>query len=156
MIPLCLQGEVIPKPIVISTPQFNLSDIRQTQLKDNVIGKVYSFVNRKQRPTSSQRAAESPDTKLLLHEWPKLFIDKDGVLRRQNNSHDQIVLPRPYHRTVLRELHDNMAHLGPERVLRLARDRFYWPRTQSDVEHYVRNICRCVNPSFWVSSQNPS
>ncbi|CAB4018172.1 Retrovirus-related Pol poly from transposon [Paramuricea clavata] len=133
-----------PQPIASSTPQFNLSDIRQAQLEDNVIGKVYSFVNRKQRPTSSQRAAESPDTKLLLHEWPKLFIAKDGVLRRQSNSHDQIVLPRQYHRTVLRKLHDNMAHLGSERVLRLARDRFYWPRMQSDVEHYVRNICRCV------------
>ncbi|CAB3988536.1 Retrovirus-related Pol poly from transposon 412 [Paramuricea clavata] len=124
-----------PQSIASSTPQFNLSDIRQAQLKDNVIGKVYSFVNRKQRPTSSQRAAESPDTKLLLHEWPKLFIDKDGVVRRQNNSYDQVVLPRPYH---------PMAHLGSEHVLRLARDRFYWPWMQSDVEHYVRNICRCV------------
>jgi hypothetical protein len=31
----------------------NLSDIRQAQLKDNVIGKVYSFVNRKQQPTAT-------------------------------------------------------------------------------------------------------
>ena len=77
-----------PQQIANSTPQFNLSDIRQAQLEDNVIGKVYSFVNRKQRPTSSQRAAESPDTKLLLHEWPKLFIDKNDVLRGQNNSSD--------------------------------------------------------------------
>ena len=44
----------------------------------------------------------------------------------------------------LMELHDNMAHLGGERVLRLARDRFYWQRMPKDVEHYVRNICRCV------------
>jgi hypothetical protein len=29
-----------PQPIASSTPQFNLSDIRQAQLKDNVIGKV--------------------------------------------------------------------------------------------------------------------
>ena len=29
-------------------------------------------------------------------------------------------------------------------MLRLARDRFYWPRMQRDVKHYVRNICRCV------------
>ncbi len=37
-----------------------------------------------------------------------------------------------------------MGHLGPERVLHLARDRFYWPRMQSDMEHYVKNICRCI------------
>jgi hypothetical protein len=42
-----------PQPIASSTPQFNLSDIRQAQLKDNVIGKVYSFVNRKQQPTAT-------------------------------------------------------------------------------------------------------
>jgi hypothetical protein len=92
-----------PQPTASSTPQFNLSDIRQAQLKD-VIGKVYSFVNRKQRPTSSQRAAESPDTKLLLHEWPKLFIDKDGVLLTKTEQLTQSdLLPGPYHRTVLRD-----------------------------------------------------
>ncbi|CAB4023266.1 Hypothetical predicted protein, partial [Paramuricea clavata] len=122
----------------------SIHDIRQAQLKDNVIVKVYSFVNRKQRKTSSQRAAESPDTKLLLHERPKLFIDKDGVLRRQNNSHDQVVLPRPYHRTDLRELHDNMAHLGSERVLCLARDRFYWLRCRTEYLLEERKRARCI------------
>ncbi len=96
------------------------------------------------RPTPAQRARESADTKLLLHEWHKLAIGKDGILRRKSGSCDQIVLPRKFHRTVLTELHDKMGHLGPERVLHLARDRFYWPRMQSDVEHYVKNICRCI------------
>ena len=36
-----------PQPIASSTPQFNRSDIREVHLKDNVIGKVYSFVNSK-------------------------------------------------------------------------------------------------------------
>ncbi len=57
------------------------------------------------------------------------------ILRRKSGSCNQIVLPRKFHRTVLTELHDKMGHLGPERVLHLARDRFYWPRMQSDVEH---------------------
>ena len=37
-----------------------------------------------------------------------------------------------------------MGHLGAERVLHLACERFYWPRMQRDVEHYVRNICPCI------------
>ena len=134
----------VPKATLNSIQTFDMADVRQAQVDDPVTGKVYEFVQGKARPTASQTAEESPDVILLLHEWFKLYIDKEGVLRRKNGDQHQIVLPRKYHRTVLIELHDNMAHLGSERVLLLARDRFYWPRMQRDVEHYVRNICRCV------------
>ena len=82
--------------------------------------------------------------RLLLREWSKLFIDKNDVFRRKKGSYDQVILPAKYQRTVLTELHNNMGHLGAERVLHLARERFYWPRMQRDVEHYVRNICPCI------------
>ena len=81
---------------------------------------------------------ESPEVRLLSNEWRKLFLDKDGVLRRNGGLCEQIVLPRKYHQMVLKELHDNMGHLGSERVLHLARDLFYWPKMQRDVEHYVK------------------
>ena len=132
------------KPTLNRIQKFDIDDIRQAQINDPVNGKVYQLVKGKVRPTASQTADESPDVILLLHEWLKLYIDKEGVLRRKNGDQDQIVLPSKYHRTILMELHDNMAHLGRERVLRLARDRFYWPRMQRDVEHYVRHVCRCV------------
>ena len=132
------------KPTLNSIQKFDIDDIRQAQINDPVTGKVYQLVKGKVRPTALQTADESPDVILLLHEWLKLYIDKEGVLRRKNGEQDQIVLPSKYHRTILMELHDNMAHLGSERVLRLARDRFYWPRMQRDVEHYVRHVCRCV------------
>ena len=137
-------SESQPSPSINGEPRFDETDIQQAQLDDSIIGKVYSFVKGDKRPTPAQRARESADTKLLLHEWHKLAIGKDGILRRKSGSCDQIVLPRKFHRTVLTELHDKMGHLGPERVLHLARDRFYWPRMQSDVEHYVKNICRCI------------
>ena len=82
--------------------------------------------------------------RLLLREWSKLFIDKNDVFRRKEGSYDQVILPAKYQRTVLTELHNNMGHLGAEPVLHLARERFYWPRMQRDVEHYVRNICPCI------------
>ena len=132
------------QPSTKDEPRFNVTDIRQAQLDDSIIGRVCSFVKADKRPTPAQRASESPDTKLLLHEWPKLAIDKDGILRRKSGSYNQILLPRKYYRTVLGELHDNMGHLGSDRVLHLARDRFYWLRMQSNVEHYVKNTCRCI------------
>ena len=131
-------------PTLNTIQTLDMADVRQAQIDDPITGKVHQFVHSRVRPTTAKTAGESPDVILLLHEWLKLHIGKDGVLRRRNGDQDQIVLPSKYRTTVLVELHDNMAHLGSERVLRLARDRFYWPRMQRDVEHYVRNICRCV------------
>ena len=42
----------------------------------------------------------------------------------------------------MRELHNNMGHVGAERVLHLVRDRFYWPHMQADVEKHVTS-CAC-------------
>ena len=131
------------KPTLNSVQKFNIDDIRQAQINDPVTGKVYQLVKGKVQPTALQTADESPDV-ILLHKWIKLYVDKEGVLWQKNGDQDQIVLPSKYHRTILMELHDNMAHLGSECVLRLARDRFYCPRMQRDVEHYVQHVCPCV------------
>ena len=49
-----------------------------------------------------------------------------------------------------------MGHVGSERVLHLARDRFYCPKMQSDVEHYVKNICRCIKKTSKIKNKSPS
>ena len=36
-----------------------------------------------------------------------------------------MVLPMKYHTRVYEELHENMGHLGAERAMELARERFY-------------------------------
>ena len=44
-----------------------------------------------------------------------------------------------------------MGHLGPERVLDLARQRFFWPRMHADIEHVIHHVCTCVKqkrPTF--------
>ena len=135
------EGE--PKLPTKALPTLYVNDIRQAQITDKTIHKVYMLVKTGKRPTATQLAHKSPDVRLLSHEWLKLSIDKDGVLRRKSGTCEQIVIPRRYHQMVLRELH-NMGHLGSERVLHLARDRFYWPRMQHDVEHYVKHICQCL------------
>ena len=37
-----------------------------------------------------------------------------------------------------------MGHLGVERTVQLARDRFYWPYMARDIEHHVTNVCHCL------------
>ena len=57
---------------------------------------------------------------------------------------EQIVLPRKFRPFVLHELHDKMSHLGTERVFDLTRRRFYWPRMDTEIDHYVTKQCKCL------------
>lgn len=54
------------------------------------------------------------------------------------------MLLKEYHQLVYTELHENLAHLGSDRVYDLARTRFYWPRMQHHIDFYVRKQCRCL------------
>jgi len=36
-----------------------------------------------------------------------------------------------------------MGRLGVERVLHLARERYFWPRMKGDIEHFVTRVCSC-------------
>ena len=37
-----------------------------------------------------------------------------------------------------------MGHLGKDRTLQLIQDRFYWPKIEDNVIHFVTKICSCV------------
>ena len=52
-----------------------------------------------------------------------------------------MALPNTMRQVVYDELHCKMGHLGPERVIALARERFFWPRMSSDITHYVSEVC---------------
>lgn len=79
----------------------------------------------------------------LLHEWEKLHL-QDDLLHRRTNQRNQLVLPAMYRSVILKHLHDDMGHLAAERVLGLARDRFYWPYMKHNVEAYVTRRSPCI------------
>ena len=68
------------------------------------------------------------------------MIIKDGVLMRKTARYSQVVLPERYHRVVYVELHEKLAHLGADRVLELAKKRFYWPRMKNRIEDFIRKL----------------
>ena len=119
-------------------------DVLQAQINDKTVGRVRHLIQCGQRPTISERKKETLDTQLLLHEWERLFLDKEGILRGNKGPVSQIVLPKKFHLLVYRELHENMGHLGVDRTLHLARQRFYWPHMQRDIQHYIGHVCQCV------------
>ena len=62
----------------------------------------------------------------------KQFKLKQGILYRKsqvtrNRARLQLVLPTTYRHKAMAECHDQIGHLGQDRVFELFRDRLYWP-----------------------------
>jgi hypothetical protein len=88
----------------------------------------------------------------LLHEWNRRLV-KNGLLCRRVGDIEQVVWPRKLRHHVFKEFHDNMGHLGHERVFDLVRARVYWPRMHSDIKHYVQNVCCCFKQKRPATTQ---
>ena len=78
---------------------------------------------------------ESLATRVLLKQRSKIYLGKDGLLYRNIESFTQLLLPKCSHSTIFKVLHWEMGHLGADRVIQLARERFYWPKLESDIIH---------------------
>lgn len=74
---------------------------------------------------------------------------ENGLLRReisypQEGIIQQVVLSKCFRKLVLKHLHNDLGHLGAERVLSCVRDRFYWAYMSSEIERYVTQDCQCI------------
>ena len=119
-------------------------ELAREQEIDEVVGPVRKLVLLGSKPKQSEWKKLSVLSKILMRSFKKLRVREDGVLVRETAKHKQIVLPAKFHPTVYVELHEKMAHVGAEKVLDLAQQRFYWPRMASDIETYIRRKCRCI------------
>lgn len=145
-----LMGEAIQEEVIsVDTVEaIKFQDILQAQKDDRTISVVRNFIKNGKPPNKRQRSNCSHEVKLLLREWGKLQLTRDGLLKRTTVSPEgnrlQLVLPKVYHPLVLKHLHDDMGHLGTDRVLTLARDRFYWPHMAIYIEEYITQRCQCI------------
>lgn len=93
---------------------------RKARKEDPSIVKVIACLDVLQRPSSKTLRTENPEVKLLLREWNK-FEFKDGTVNRRcfdrGDEIFQLILPMQYRDKALHGLHDEVGHLGHERVL---------------------------------------
>ena len=120
-----------------------VNDLIDAQLHDPVTSRVIQFIEKGKKPLAKDLLHDSSDVKRLLHDWPKLVV-QDNLLKRNVGTISQIVLPQKYHCLPIKALHEDMGHLGTERLFDLARQRFFWPRMHADIEHFIQKVCRCV------------
>ena len=119
-------------------------DLLKAQHEDHNIHRIIELKSTDKKLTPNEKKMESAEVRQYLHEMSRLFLRKDGLLCRKIEAHEQAVLPKSLRRLIYKELHENMGHLGPEKVYQLSKDRFYWPFMKNDIEHFIHNCCRCV------------
>ena len=134
-------GELLADDEALRSLNPRCSQIKTVDILREQGRRIKEILRSKQTLTPRERQRETPEVKRFLLEIPKLRIDaKTGILYHQT----EIVLPQNHRRRVFRELHEDMGHLGVERVLSLARERFYWPCMRKDIQHFVNHVCRCL------------
>ena len=85
-----------------------------------------------------------------MYRYRSKFIIRHGLLYKKyydinlKEERMQFVLPKRYWSKALDACHDNVGHLGIERMLSLLRDKFYWPNMAQDIEIYIKSCPRCV------------
>jgi hypothetical protein len=123
------------------------TDIQKMQLEDVTISSIIILLKGGVKPTSQQTRRETKPIQSLLREWHRLRLLDDVLYRiRQVDGKEvqQLVLPQKCRKQVLKQLHDDMAHLGRDRTTDLVRRRFFWPNMAADVANYISTCDRCL------------
>ena len=117
--------------------------IKADQRADSIIAPVYEAVLTKTRPSRRDMSKWDRRSCILLRSFGKLKLEK-GILMRGTAKKNQIVMPQKYHQLVIDEIHTKMGHLGPEKSLDLAQQRFYWAKMADDIKQFINKKCRCL------------
>ena len=116
-------------------------------MKDPAICQIIQAIQNKTLDTLKIKQDMSSDIKAFLR-IRKQFKLKQSLLYRKSQVNDrarlQLVLPLSHRQKAMAGCHDQIGHLGQDRVLELLRDRFFWPGMQMDVASYSNSCARCI------------
>ena len=117
-------------------------DVKKHQEGDALIANIISAVRTGVRPESSI------ELRPWLRQLNSFKVNDKGVLVKVSTLNDQeverVVLPSSLHDPTLRQLHDDMGHLGQDRVIDLVKSRFYWPGYLDTIQKYIHSCGRCI------------
>lgn len=124
-----------------SLEQMSRQDIITAQSQDPLIESTIKALKCGKWP-------DNPELLPMKREMGKLVMTH-GLLHRVSTGRTgekthQLVLPAKFKAVVLKSMHNDLGHLGVERVTDMIKSRFFWPKMSTDVEQYVRNCGECV------------
>ena len=117
------------------------------QTQDPILSQIMREINNKSLGKMKIKMGMPSELKALIRNRTQLIL-KHGVLYKKArvNAKNQatMVVPQSYRQRAMEGCHDQIGHLGQDRVLDLLRDRFYWPGMHADVVSYINSCPRCL------------
>ena len=145
---MCMQTtatDVLDVPST-SLPSLTREDIKVAQQQDPMCQYVSQLLASKDLGEKEPKP-KGPSQQALFRVRHS-FCTKDSILYRERlvngEKQTQLVLPAQYHQQALRGLHDDVGHLGFDKTLSLARERFFWPRMSTDITEWIKACGPCV------------
>ena len=84
--------------------------------------------------------------KAPLHEIDTFAHIKGLIFKHMMDSNQRflaLVIPKPWHFTVLVETHDKLGHQGVNRTYHLVECQYYWKGMNEDICKYINNCALC-------------
>lgn len=123
------QAHLLPGSTTL--PRMSQQDWALEQRNDPTINRVIDIVRAGKHLTYRLRQKEEREVQLLLRVQDQLILSNEVLYRKCKSESQpifQLLLPKKYRQTALRNLHDDVGHLGYERTVDLVCARFYWLR----------------------------
>ena len=128
----------------VGKEKINSEKLSFEQKEDIIISPIYKAVAEGKKPAAVKLKHHSRKTKQLFRHFEDLKINHSNILVKKIQESTQIVLPNCFHHMVYVQLHEKMGHLGSEKLLDLAKKRFYWPGMSTDINTCVKKKCKCL------------
>ena len=118
------------------------------QAKDPVISQIVGEIQKKTIGKLKIKMEMPSEMKALIRIKKQLIL-KQGVLYKRTTQVStrtklQVVLPQSHRTRTIAGCHDQVGHLGQNRVLDLLRDHFYWPGMHIGLVSYINSCPRCL------------
>ncbi len=147
---LATPGRVVSQAVTVgSSPPV---DWGAEQGKDRNIARVRHLVLSDAKLSRAQRESVSVRKLLTFREH---LVVKDGILYKSHENVDgnkclRVVVPGHLRGKVLSLSHDELGHLGRDKTISIAQERYFWPGLTKSVENYIKNckVCICAKTPY--------
>lgn len=105
------------------------------------------------------RMRQNSDEKLkdaIEKNWSKFFKKDNLWYFKENGGEERLCLAKQDINDVIKMLHDQNGHLGQQRTIELARERFYWPSLRQDIKKWVNNCFECATKKDFLPTSAPA
>ena len=120
----------------------------QAKAKDPVINQIIMEIQKRTIGKLKIKIDMPSELKALIRIRKQLILKQEILYRRTTQVNRRtklkLVLPPSYRTKAIVGCHDQVGHLGQERVLDLLIDKFYWPGMHIDVASYINSCPRCL------------